>query len=299
MSNDNERTNQQDAAVTRQENWKPEREADQIQRLLAELEKHKEETARMEAKLQRLLEARQTGNADSPVAYGQRKPAPAQKKKPTARKNGNVLSCVGNHDSDLSLDGITKKTAIKEICFLNTRDDAPRCTADLSQAKNHSVECWTEEDVLYIAGDGGVAGGVSCANLFDGYENVTAIWFDRNFDTSYVKNMGSMFHGCHSLTALDLTGFDTSHVEYMSRMFSSCGSLTALDLSSWDTSSVTDMCGMFEGCNSLTTLDLSSFDTSNVVSMDCMFQNCHSLTTLNLSGWDTSHVTDMHEMFLD
>ena len=34
-----------------------------------------------------------------------------------------------------------------------------------------------------------------------------------------------MFHGCESLTHLDLSGFDTSQVRYMGSLFSDCESL--------------------------------------------------------------------------
>lgn len=48
--------------------------------------------------------------------------------------------------------------------------------------------------------------------------------------------------------------FDTSAVTDMRSMFDNCYRLTMLDLSSFDTSAVTDMTGMFQNCNSLTTI---------------------------------------------
>ena len=65
--------------------------------------------------------------------------------------------------------------------------------------------------------------------------------------------------------------FDTSAVTDMRSMFYGCSKLTTLDLSSFDTSAVTSMGGMFDKCDRLTTLDLSSFDTSAVTIMDFMF----------------------------
>ena len=75
----------------------------------------------------------------------------------------------------------------------------------------------------------------------------------KDFDTSAVTDMRSMFYGCN---------------------------LSTLDLSSFDTSAVTDMNNMFKYCERLTTLDLSSFDTSAVNFMDGMFYNCNNLTTI-------------------
>ena len=101
----------------------------------------------------------------------------------------------------------------------------------------------------------------------------------KDFDTSAVTDMRSMFYGCN-LSTLDLSSFDTSSVTSMNEMFKYCNRLTTLDLSSFDTSSVTSMGGMFDNCDILTTLDLSSFDTSAVTSMGFMFYNCNNLTTI-------------------
>ena len=128
--------------------------------------------------------------------------------------------------------------------------------------------------------------------------NVTSKVVFKDFDTSAVTDMSSMFYGC-SLSTLDLSSFDTSAVTNMNEMFRYCNRLTTLDLSSFDTSAVTNMGGMFKYCNRLTTLDLSSFDTSAVNFMAGMFDNCDRLTTLDLSSFDTSAVTNMMYMFYD
>ena len=102
----------------------------------------------------------------------------------------------------------------------------------------------------------------------------------KDFDTSAVTDMRSMFYGCSKLTTLDLSSFNTSAVTNMNKMFKYCERLTTLDLSSFDTSAVTSMGGMFDNCDRLTTLDLSSFDTSAVTNMGFMFYNCNNLTTI-------------------
>ncbi|MCD8190978.1 MAG: BspA family leucine-rich repeat surface protein [Clostridiales bacterium] len=285
-----------------QQDTEPDRESDQIQRLLAEmqlhtaalarieaeLQKHTEEMARMEAALQRLLAAQQTGNADSVRSRSQISPAPAQQnshsnansrpagraprpqEKPTAEKKQNVLGAVGDRKSIISLDGITAKEDVTEIYFLNALENAPKRAVDLSAARDRSVLCWTEGRLQYIAGDGGVVGGKSCTSLFAGYHKMTAIHFDGNFDTSNVTTMRLMFAGCSTLTALDL--------------------------SDWDTSYVMDMSQMFFGCSALTTLDLSGWNTSNVTNMNRMFMNCKYLTNFNPNWLDTSHA-DIREMY--
>ena len=102
----------------------------------------------------------------------------------------------------------------------------------------------------------------------------------KDFDTSSVTDMSSMFYGCSKLTTLDLSSFDTSAVTNMNNMFKYCERLTTLDLSSFNTSSVTLMGSMFDSCTNLTALDLSSFDTSSVTNMGFMFYNCNNLTTI-------------------
>ena len=102
----------------------------------------------------------------------------------------------------------------------------------------------------------------------------------KDFDTSAVTSMGSMFSSCSNLTTLDLSSFNTSAVTDMSNMFYVCTKLTTLDLSSFNTSAVTSMGSMFFGCTKLTTLDLSSFNTSAVTDMSYMFDNCTNLTTI-------------------
>ena len=108
--------------------------------------------------------------------------------------------------------------------------------------------------------------------------NVTSKVVFKDFDTSSVTDMSSMFYGCNFST-LDLSSFNTSAVTNMHEMFKYCN-LSTLDLSSFDTSAVTSMGGMFDNCDRLTTLDLSSFDTSAVTNMDFMFYNCNNLTTI-------------------
>ncbi len=102
----------------------------------------------------------------------------------------------------------------------------------------------------------------------------------KDFDTSAVTNMSSMFESCTYLSTLDLSSFNTSSVTDMNRMFLHCNNLTTLDLSSFNTSAVTDMNSMFSSCNNLTTLDLSSFNTSSVTDMGYMFGFCSNLTTI-------------------
>ena len=85
------------------------------------------------------------------------------------------------------------------------------------------------------------------------YDNTSKVVF-KDFDTSAVTDMSSMFYGCNKLTTLDLSSFNTSAVTMMNEMFKYCDRLTTLDLSSFDTSAVNFMTGMFYNCGNLTTI---------------------------------------------
>ena len=50
----------------------------------------------------------------------------------------------------------------------------------------------------------------------------------KDFDTSAVTDMRSMFYGCSKLTTLDLSSFDTSAVTNMGFMFYNCNNLTTI-----------------------------------------------------------------------
>ena len=194
-----------------------------------------------------------------------------------------------------------RRDQIASVTFLDTLADAPQDAWDVSADNSSTVQAWAVPDGelydLYLAADGEIKAPESCKDLFAGYCNMRRIRFGDCFDTFRVRNMGSMFYSCSSLTALDLKSFNTSCVQNMGWMFSNCSSLMALDLSCFNTSCVQKMSWMFSGCSSLTKLDLSNFDTSSVQDMRCMFSDCSSLTKLDLSSFDTSRVQNMHGMF--
>ena len=119
--------------------------------------------------------------------------------------------------------------------------------------------------------------------------NLSSIIFGKNYITSNVTNMRSMFAGLNKLQNLDVSNFDTSNVTTMYHMFLECQSLTKLDVSNFDTSNVTDMESMFRMCKNLTELTLCSFNTKKVTNMKWMFQFTISLKNVYVSSnWSTS-----------
>ena len=206
--------------------------------------------------------------------------------------------------------GNKKYTAdlISTITFVANKNVPSTAEAswDVSYTKgNNEVIAWviqnatdnTKYDLYIGADDTKIQAPANSTNLFERYENCTAINNLSMLDTSKVTKMVNMFSQCSSLTSLDVSTFDTSKVTDMSAMFSSCSSLTSLDLSNFNTSKVTDMNRMFSSCSSLTNVDLSGFNTSSATNMECMFALCIDLTSVDVSNFDTSKVTTMKGMF--
>ncbi len=189
----------------------------------------------------------------------------------------------GDKDSILCFRTGIQKNAIQTITFLNTLADAPADAWDVSYNQKGGVLAWAVPSGnlydLYIGAEGGVVAPENCGYLFShygmehDYQNLEAIHFDGNLDTSSVTDMQAMFADS-GLTELDLSSFDTSSVTNMEWMFEYCKKLTKLDVSSFDTSAITNMHYMFHDCSSLKELDLSSFDMSNVQHKDDMFDGC-------------------------
>ena len=139
-------------------------------------------------------------------------------------------------------------------------------------------------------------------------ENFFNINYDKNveyiekidlspFNSSSIKTMSHLFHGCRSLNSIDFTKFDSSSAIDMSYMFSGCISLEFINLPNFNTESVTNMSGMFSGCNLITSFNLSNFNTKSTTDMSGMFSGCNLITSLNLSSFSTESVTNMSDMF--
>ena len=140
--------------------------------------------------------------------------------------------------------------------------------------------------------------GTSLYSLFNGFCGLSTLNGLENLNTVGVQNMEYMFHGCSSLTSLDLSSVNTASVTTMSYMFMGCSKLTSLDLSSWNTEKVKITSGLFNDCSELTTVDLSSWNTAKVWNTSFMFYNCSKLENIYVGdGWSTAKVTSSSKMF--
>jgi len=164
----------------------------------------------------------------------------------------------------------------------------------------------------------------SMKSMFQFCKRLNEIEGINNINTSNIRDMSMMFHGC-SIEYLDLSNFNTAQVENiglmfgwnnrlkeikglnnfntsnifnMRELFSGCNSLELIDLSNFDTSKVEDMGQMFSGCSKLKEIKgINTFNTSKVTNMSYMFSDCEELEYLDLSNLDTSKVGNMSYMF--
>ena len=137
----------------------------------------------------------------------------------------------------------------------------------------------------------------STAFWFYECKNLKTIEGINNIKTDEVRDMSWMFHGCTSLTSLDVSKFNTDNVTSMNRTFANCSSLTSLDVSKFKTDNVVDMYCMFYGCSGLTKLNLGSIKTDNAKALGWMFAGCSNLKSLNVKNFNTDNVTDLTAMF--
>lgn len=123
-----------------------------------------------------------------------------------------------------------------------------------------------------------------------------------NWDTSKMEDMTQAFtqtaistldvkrKTVNPGTAEEYIAWNTANLETTRSMFDGCTSLTALDITSWSVGKLTNTSTMFSGCTALKSMDLSTWDESVVVDAYGMFQLCSNLQSINLVGWDMSDI---------
>ena len=170
-----------------------------------------------------------------------------------------------------------------------------------SADSQNEIYMWNDNNVLYwysIAEKPELPR--NSKQLFSGFTSLLDASGTKDFNTSNVTNMSSMFLGCYNLKSIDLSNWDTRNVTNMSEMFSMCINLKSTDLSNWNTENVTNMSQMFSACLVLKNLDLLSFNTSNVTNMSSMFWYCKELQKIRVSqNFKVESVSDSTQMFGD
>ena len=149
-----------------------------------------------------------------------------------------------------------------------------------------------------VAAYGLTFGSMGMKNLFYNCGNLTEIIGMETWDTSAVVDMGSVFSGCKSLTAVNLSNFRTDNCSSFFQMFYGCKSLLSLDVKHFNASGVVNLQNVFNGCESLSSIDLSGWTTPKAIVMNGLFSGCSSLAEIKgLGGLVTSSVTLFNSMF--
>ena len=123
-------------------------------------------------------------------------------------------------------------------------------------------------------------------------ESVRSVVFNESFaNCTSITSTEYWFFGCSNLeTFIGLENLNTSNVTNMASMFHGCSSLTSLDLSSFNTTSVTEMKMMFYECPNLTTIYVSSgWSTANVSSSDYMFGGSERIVGGRGTQWNPDY----------
>lgn len=146
----------------------------------------------------------------------------------------------------------------------------------------------------------------------------------KNFNTSKVNNLDSIFSNSSLTTTADIADWDVSKVTNFSNLFFSSKELSDIDLSKWNMENATDISYLFRYCTKINSLkglenwnisnvknmsftfgnlnlselpDIVNWNTSNVTDMSGTLSGLSNVTSLDLSKWNTSNVTDMSNMF--
>ena len=166
---------------------------------------------------------------------------------------------------------------------------------DISEKQNGTVIAYVEDDgtgsgtyKLTIGGEGKIIANYDMSMYFSNFSNVITIdltYLDTRLTTDMSFMFGILFgSGSPNLQEINFSKeFNTSNVTNMNSMFANCSKLTNIDLDDFDTSNVTEMSYMFLYCDSLTELDLSNFNTSNVTGVLQMFYGTPNLTVILVS----------------
>lgn len=118
---------------------------------------------------------------------------------------------------------------------------------------------------------------------FYGMEKLKTITGLELLDTSNVKVMDELFHGCKSLEELVLN-FDTSNLESMWAFTAECENLKTMTLNFTNTDKLQNIGGLCYGCKNLEILILNNFNIENVNYTLEIFDECPKLNPNNLSN---------------
>lgn len=121
----------------------------------------------------------------------------------------------------------------------------------------------------------------------------------KDWDTSRVTDMSSLFEDSGIISINPISNWDVSNVENMQLMFRNTKNLRTvhgLD-EKWNTNNVTDMTSMFEGSAIESADGIRNFKTRNVHHMNNMFYQAKNLSNVKGITWDNTYCDEATGMF--
>ena len=176
--------------------------------------------------------------------------------------------------------------------------------AYLEHGFGESQRAWHDvrESIVYAVIDPSMSQYTSLVSTgwwFYGCKNLKSVSGWENLYPLNIVDMWGTFEDCSSLPSdpaaggPDFSNFYSNSLKRTVAMFHGCTSMTSLDLSALNTSNVTENEGMFEGCTALTTIYVGSgWDMSNATDnwVDNMFSGCTSLVGGAGTRYDANNI---------
>ena len=155
-------------------------------------------------------------------------------------ENNKCISC--NYRYNL-IDGICRSNySIKAIYEPVNKDQKVRLIDDSYKYNIISLEIDNKTiipDTLYIFKEPGIhivyisidiSNLTSLSNLFNNAEELTSVNFTKEFDTTNIRSIQSMFYKCTKLVSVDISNFNIQNINSIAYLFYSCSVLNTLKL---------------------------------------------------------------------
>ena len=141
---------------------------------------------------------------------------------------------------------------------------------------------------------------LSTKYLYDWYDYIIELTLTKEFDTSKVVSMASMFEGLENCKKINLENFNTSNVINLDRFIGWCEKLENIDniIDTLDTSNVKTMYCTFAGLLTLETIDLSNLNVTNLTHINSMLDGCENLKSVTFgNNFRNSKIIDVNNLF--
>tara|TARA_R110001583_G_scaffold131713_2_gene283534 strand:- start:1867 stop:3597 length:1731 start_codon:yes stop_codon:yes gene_type:complete len=230
----------------------------------------------------------------------------------------NPIASFGEEDDTGRITGIYYNPTGFDVDLLSIEQwgDAPFTSYNFSKCRNFQLNATDKPDLSNCT---------SLTSMFNACFAFTGNESMKDWDTSNITNMGSMFRDSPNFNVSALN-WDVSNVTTFSTMFYNAGGATTTGvfngrLDNWDFSAGTSLSNFMHGQRSFNNDSINSWNVSTITSFSSTLKHCSSLnqdlnnwnvssaTTLanlfygatamngNISNWDTRNVTNMSNTF--